>query len=141
MVNAFPAAWLRDEERDILPQDQVQILEPIDQAQDWESFLVNGIAVRPPYRRQGLGKRLVEWAIEQARAGGFARLSANVWEDNLAARALFEQCFDIQKPSQVAAAPRAESRGRQLVDGAVRLGYRRPPLPPRKGHCGFWPVS
>ena len=46
MVNAYPAAWLRDEEQDILPQDKVQILDPIDQAQDWESFLVNGIAVR-----------------------------------------------------------------------------------------------
>ena len=42
MINAFPAAWLRDEERDALPQDRVQVLEPIDQAQDWESFLVSG---------------------------------------------------------------------------------------------------
>ena len=47
MVNGYPAAWLREEEEDILPQDKVQILEPIDRAQDWESFLVNGIAVRP----------------------------------------------------------------------------------------------
>ena len=47
MINAFPAAWLREEERDILPQDRVQILDPIDQAQDWESFLVNSVAVRP----------------------------------------------------------------------------------------------
>jgi hypothetical protein len=30
MINAFPAAWLREEERDILPQDRVQILDPID---------------------------------------------------------------------------------------------------------------
>ncbi len=91
MVNAFPAAWLREEEQDILPQDRVRILDPIDQAQDWESFLVNGVAVRPPYRRQGIGKRLMEWAIEQARAGGFARLSANVWEDNVAARGTFRE--------------------------------------------------
>ena len=69
MINAFPAAWLREEERDILPQDRVQILDPIDQAQDWESFLVNSIAVRPTHRRQGIGKRLLEMAIEQARAG------------------------------------------------------------------------
>lgn len=103
MVNAYPAAWLRDEEEDILPQDKVQILEPIDRAQDWESFLVNGIAVRPSYRRQGLGKRLMEWAIEQARAGGFARISANVWQDNVAGRGLFEnQGFDLQTPIQVA---------------------------------------
>ena len=46
MINAYPAAWLREEEQDILPQDRVQILNPIDQAQDWESFLINGVAVR-----------------------------------------------------------------------------------------------
>ena len=101
MINAYPAAWLREEERDILPQDRVQILDPIDQAQDWESFLINGVAVRPPYRRQGIGKRLMEWAIEQARAGGFARLSTNVWEDNVAARALFEsQGFACKRRSK-----------------------------------------
>ena len=89
MVNAFPAAWLRDQEQDILPQDRVRILESIDQAQDWESFLINGIAVRTAYRRQGVGKQLLQWAIERAREEGYHRLSANVWEDNVAARALF----------------------------------------------------
>src|ERR1700728_4913492 len=64
MINAFPAAWLREEERDILPQDRVQILDPIDQAQDWESFLVNSVAVRPQYQRQGIGARLLEMAVE-----------------------------------------------------------------------------
>lgn len=91
MVNAYPAAWLREEERDLLPPDRVQLLDPIDQAQDWQSFLINCIAVRPQHRRQGIGTRLVEWSIEQAKAGGFTRISVNVWEDNLAARELFEQ--------------------------------------------------
>ena len=117
MVNAYPAAWLRDEEQDVLPQDKVQILNPIDQAQDWESFLVNGIAVRPPYRQQGIGKRLLEWAIDQARAGGFARISANVWEDNLAGRGLFEgQGFDLQTRIQV-----AEHSGLSHVGGSLLM--------------------
>ena len=102
MINAFPAAWLREEERDILPQDRVLILDPIDQAQDWESFLVNSVAVRPAHRRQGIGTRLLEMAIEQARAGVFARLTANVWADNAAARALFEsQGFSVQTQVEV----------------------------------------
>jgi GNAT superfamily N-acetyltransferase len=84
MINAYPAAWLREQEQDNLPPDRVRILDPIDQAQDWESFLINGVAVRPQHRRQGVGKRLME-------AGGFSRVSANVWKDNLAARALFEK--------------------------------------------------
>ncbi len=102
MINAFPAAWLRDEDQELLPQDRVQILKPIDDSQDWNSFLVNGLAVRAPYRRQGVGKRLLEWAIDQAKAGGFARLSANVWADNVAARGLFEsQGFALQKRIEV----------------------------------------
>jgi GNAT superfamily N-acetyltransferase len=88
MINAYPAAWLLDEDRSILPPDRVQVLEPIDQAQDWESFLVNAVAVRAPHRRQGIGGRLLQWAIDQAKT---ARLTANVWQDNLAARALFEK--------------------------------------------------
>jgi GNAT superfamily N-acetyltransferase len=97
MINAYPAAWLRDEERDILPADRVQVLDPIDQAQDWESFLINSVAVRSTHRRQGVAGRLVQWALEQARVGGFARVSLNVWEDNLPARALFErEAFHLQ---------------------------------------------
>ena len=114
MINAFPAAWLRDQEQDILPQDRVQILDPIDQAQDWESFLVNGIAVRTPYRRQGVGKRLVQWAIEQAREGGFARLSANVWEDN-ACRPGTLRGFQIQKRSPIAQHPGLNHVGASLL--------------------------
>ena len=76
MINAFPAAWLREEERDILPQDRVQILDPIDQAQDWESFLVNSVAVRPSHRRQGIGRRLLEMGRRAGQGGrSFARLS------------------------------------------------------------------
>ncbi len=116
MINAFPAAWLRDEERDILPHDRVQILDPIDQVQDWESFLVNSVAVRPQYRRRGVGTRLMEMAIEQARAGGFARLSANVWADNVAARALFRrQGFDSQTQVEVAPHPALAHAGGSLL--------------------------
>ncbi len=119
MINAFPAAWLRDQERDILPQDRVQILDPIDQAQDWESYLVNSVAVRREQRRQGIAGRLVRWAIEQATVAGFARLSVNVWADNVAAAALFEkEGFYGADPDRSPATPAAESRRRQLADGA-----------------------
>jgi ribosomal protein S18 acetylase RimI-like enzyme len=116
MINAFPAAWLREEERDILPQDRVQILDPIDQAQDWESFLVNGVAVRPQHRRQGIGTRLLEMAIEQARAGGFARLTANVWADNFAACAVFEKGgFGVQTRVEVQPHPGLAHIGGSLL--------------------------
>lgn len=116
MVNAFPAKWLRDEEKDVLPADRVQVLEPIDQAQDWNSFLVNGLAVRPTHRRRGIGKRLIEWSVETARAGGFARITANVWEDNLAARFLFEnQKFTAEKRIAVVRHPQLSHTGDNLL--------------------------
>lgn len=116
MINAFPAAWLRDEEKDVLPADRVQVLEPIDEAQDWNSFLVNGVAVRPTHRRQGIGKHLIEWSVGQAKAGGFARITANVWEDNLAGRSLFEsQKFTAAKRIAVAGHPELSHTGDSLL--------------------------
>jgi ribosomal protein S18 acetylase RimI-like enzyme len=116
MINAFPAAWLREEEQDILPQDRVQVLEPIDQAQDWESFLVNGVAVHTSHRRQGVGKRLIEWSVEQARARGFSRITSTVWEDNVAARSLFEQQkFRVQTRIEVAGHPDLSHTGSSLL--------------------------
>jgi ribosomal protein S18 acetylase RimI-like enzyme len=116
MVNAYPAAWLMEEDRAILPPDRVQVLDPIDQAQDWESFLVNSVAVRATHRRQGIGGSLIQWAIEQASAGGFARLTANVWQDNLAARALFEKSgFRLQVRIEVPAHPGLNHVGGSLL--------------------------
>jgi ribosomal protein S18 acetylase RimI-like enzyme len=116
MINAFPAAWLRDEEQDVLPQDRVQVLEPIDQAQDWESFLVNGVAVQASHRRQGAGKRLIEWSVEQAKTRDFARITSNVWEDNVAARSLFEkQGFRVQARIELAGHPELSHTGGSLL--------------------------
>jgi GNAT superfamily N-acetyltransferase len=118
MINAFPAEWLRDEEQDLLPQDRVRVLEPIDQAQDWESFLVNGVAVQGNHRRQGIGKRLVEWSVEQAKARGFARITANLWEDNLAARSLFEkQGFLMKTLIELVGHPELSHTGGSLLMG------------------------
>jgi ribosomal protein S18 acetylase RimI-like enzyme len=116
MINAFPAVWLREEEQDILPQDRVQVLEPIDQAQDWESFLVNGVAVQASHRRQGAGKRLIEWSVEQAKTRDFARITSNVWEDNVAARSLFEkQGFRVETRIDVAGHPELSHTGGSLL--------------------------
>jgi GNAT superfamily N-acetyltransferase len=116
MVNAYPAAWLRDEERDLLPEDRVLVLDPIDQVQEWDSFLVNGIAVRPEHRRKGIGRRLMEWATGEAQAAGFARLSANVWADNEAARRLFERAgFGLKMCVEVPRHPQLRHEGGSLL--------------------------
>jgi GNAT superfamily N-acetyltransferase len=120
MVNAFPAVWLRQQEQDILPADRVRVLEAIDQAQDWESFLVNGIAVRATHRRRGVGKRLLGWALEQAQQQGFARVTANVWADNAAVRGLFAgEGFVVERQIEVAAHEALRHTG-----GCLLLGNR-----------------
>ncbi len=102
MIQALPAALLREEKLDSLPAERVQVIEPIDQAQDWESFVVNSVAVRGPYRRQGVAAQLLGWAVAQGRAGGFARVTANVWQDNLAARSLFQKLgFEVSRQVDV----------------------------------------
>jgi ribosomal protein S18 acetylase RimI-like enzyme len=116
MINAFPAEWLHEEEQDILPQDRVQVLGPIDQAQDWESFLVNGVAVQASHRRQGIGNRLIEWSVEQARVRRFSRMTSTVWEDNVAARSLFErQKFRVQTRIEVDRHPELSHTGGSLL--------------------------
>ncbi len=47
------------------------------------------LAVRPAARRQGLGRRLTDAAVEKARASGAERLFLDVAADNIAALALY----------------------------------------------------
>jgi ribosomal protein S18 acetylase RimI-like enzyme len=116
MINAYPAAWLRNEERDVLPSDRVQVLDPIDQAQDWDSFLINSVAVRPQHRRKGVGLHLVEWAIEQAKGGNFPQTTANVWQDNEPAVGLFTKAgFNLSNQVEVPLHPMLKHVGGSLL--------------------------
>ncbi len=58
----------------------------------------------------------MEWAIQQARADGFARLSMNVWQDNAAARALCEQAgFRLRTRIEVPPHPGLSHTGGSLL--------------------------
>jgi ribosomal protein S18 acetylase RimI-like enzyme len=116
MIHMLAAARLREEKLDSLPAERVQVLEPIDQAQDWQSFLVNSVAVRGPYRRRGVATRLLGQAVEQAREDGFARVTANVWQDNLAAGSLFEKSgFQLSRKVEVPQSPGLTHAGGSLL--------------------------
>lgn len=53
---------------------------------------IRGLAVHPACQRSGVGRRLVEACIEQARIRGARKLSLRVLGGNVAARRLYERC-------------------------------------------------
>jgi ribosomal protein S18 acetylase RimI-like enzyme len=53
---------------------------------------IRGLAVHPARQRCGVGHRLVEACIEQARSRGARKLSLRVLGGNVAARRLYESC-------------------------------------------------
>ena len=50
-----------------------------------------GVGLVPAYRGRGLGSRLIEAALERARAAGFVRIELDVYADNARAIALYER--------------------------------------------------
>jgi ribosomal protein S18 acetylase RimI-like enzyme len=52
---------------------------------------LTGVAVAPPYRRKGLGSRIVSRAIADARGRGDSRMTLWVARDNAPAQDLFRQ--------------------------------------------------
>jgi ribosomal protein S18 acetylase RimI-like enzyme len=53
---------------------------------------IRGLAVHPARQRAGVGRRLVEACIEQARSRGARKLSLRVLGGNAAARRLYQSC-------------------------------------------------
>lgn len=53
---------------------------------------VNGLAVDPAYQGQGVGRRLVDAAKQEARRRGVRKLSLRVLAPNASARRLYESC-------------------------------------------------
>lgn len=63
-----------------------------------EDCWLEDLYVRDPVRRSGLGRALVEAAIDRARERGCARIELDVNEDNAPARALYESCGFLAEP-------------------------------------------
>jgi len=63
-----------------------------------EDCWLEDLYVREEARRAGLGRALVEGALERARERGCRRIELDVNEDNAAARALYEACGFLAEP-------------------------------------------
>lgn len=130
-VHAYPAAWARNADRSFLPADRLAHMAPFDAVQDWDSYFLSAVAVAPAARGQGIGRRLIGWAIERARDGGFATLSLHVWADNHAARRLYRRLgFTEAGVAAIARHPRLPHVGGSiLMLLPVRQPLVTPPVP------------
>ena len=63
-----------------------------------EDCWLEDLYVREEARRTGLGRALVDAALERARERGCRRIELDVNEDNAAARALYEACGFLTEP-------------------------------------------
>ena len=63
-----------------------------------EDCWLEDLYVREEGRRAGLGRALVEAALERARERGCRRIELDVNEDNAPARALYEACGFLSEP-------------------------------------------
>ena len=63
-----------------------------------EDCWLEDLFVREEARRFGLGRALVDAAVERARERGCKRIELDVNEDNTAARALYEACGFLTEP-------------------------------------------
>lgn len=60
-------------------------------------LVVNGLAVEPARQGQGIGRRLLEAALEEARRRGARKVSLRVLAPNTRARRLYESCGFVQE--------------------------------------------
>jgi ribosomal protein S18 acetylase RimI-like enzyme len=68
----------------------VRLGRPTDLASNDHVVAIDGLAVDPAHRRRGVARRLLDAAIEAARARGARRLTLRVLGPNATARALYE---------------------------------------------------
>jgi ribosomal protein S18 acetylase RimI-like enzyme len=57
-----------------------------------DAYYIKGLAVSPPYQRQGIGRQLMAFAEVQARDAGCTRMVLDVRTHNAAALALYHVC-------------------------------------------------
>jgi ribosomal protein S18 acetylase RimI-like enzyme len=77
-----------------IPSDMPAMFVPLQELENLapNTWYINVLAVRPQFRRQGLGTRLLQLADGTARALGSRAVSVIVSDANAGARRLYERC-------------------------------------------------
>src|SRR5258706_12377716 len=74
------------------------MLYTVSTAEGGRAALFEDLVVRPDYRKQGIGARLLEYVIEQARAEGILRLTLLTDMQNEQAQALYRRLGFVGSP-------------------------------------------
>ena len=81
LANVFPAG-VNENDRSMTLTPREEHLEARTRLNDPRSYLLNNIAVDPVWRGKGIGVRLVESIIAEAKQHGFRSITLPVWADN-----------------------------------------------------------
>lgn len=83
-------------------------------------LLIGNLAVFPPYQGMGIGRRLVQRALEAAGAGGFDSVCLFVWQDRDRAVRFYERTgFEVAKAAKFRPHRRLPHEGRYLMQRAL----------------------
>jgi len=90
-ANAFPARLIENELIGVELTEREKYLLARTELNDPHSYLLNNIAVDPAYQRSGVGARLMQAVVAEAREQNFSSITLHVWADNTKATAFYER--------------------------------------------------
>lgn len=122
LANGFPAKAIENDRMGIKLTAREEHLEARTRLNDPHSYLLNNIAVDPAHHRRGVGTRLLEAVVEEARQQYFSSITLHVWADNADAIAFYqERGFRIDGSAMIQWHPELPHVGGSLV---FRLNLR-----------------
>ena len=100
-----------------IPDDMPTMFVPLQQLENLApgTWYINVLAVRPQFRRLGLGTKLLGLADETAKALGMSGLSVIVSDANWGARRLYERCHYKERGARPMAKEHWENDGQNWV--------------------------
>jgi GNAT superfamily N-acetyltransferase len=114
LVHAFPIAPAAGTAAPAAPADPV--LQPYAELEAPGTLYISAMAVRPPYRGRGIGRRLLEAARQRARALGLGQLSLMCFAANTKALRLYErEGFGVIDRREVVPHPLIHQTGEVLL--------------------------
>lgn len=104
MALSFPAQYhtISDQMRDFLPAERLEHFERFFTTRVEGSYYLDALCVDEPFRKQGIGGKLIDLTAARARQEGFSSLSLITFRDNTSAQRLYEKKgFSVVKPIEL----------------------------------------